>query len=173
MKKNKLEIIAINANDIRINPDNAKIHPDYQIEQIISSIEQFGFNDPIAVDEDTVIIEGHGRYYAAKKMGLETVPAIRIEGLTAEQKTAYSLIHNKTTMNTGFDVNVLKKEIAEIVEIDMSEFSFNLDMDGYFDDIQEPEEKNKRIIVTVSEFDADNVRNYLNDNDYKFKEHKC
>lgn len=173
MKKNRLKIFEADIADIQPNHKNAKIHPDYQIEQIISSIEQFGFNDPIAIDENNVIIEGHGRYLAAQRMGLEKVPAFRIEGLTPEQKTAYSLIHNKTTINTGFDVEVLKKEIAKIVEIDMSEFSFDLDIGGYFDDVEETEEKDEKVVVIVSEFDADDVRNYLDDNDFKYKEHKC
>lgn len=106
--------------------NNAKKHPQEQIEQIIASIEECGFNDPIAIDENNVIIEGHGRYMALKQMGKEEVECIRLTHLTEEQKKAYILIHNKLTMNTGFDEDILRIELDDIIDIDMEQFNFNL-----------------------------------------------
>ena len=89
---------------------NAKSHPQEQIEQIIKSIEEFGFNDPIAIDENNTVIEGHGRLYALQEMGIQKVPCIRLSHLTEEQKKAYILAHNKLTMNTGWDDETLFHE---------------------------------------------------------------
>nr|WP_240314807.1 ParB/Srx family N-terminal domain-containing protein [Streptococcus pluranimalium] len=68
------------------------------------SIETFGNNDPIAIDEDNVIIEGHGRYIALKELAYEKVPVVRLMHLSKKQKRAYVLAHNKITLNTGFDM---------------------------------------------------------------------
>lgn len=86
--------------------NNAKRHPAEQIEQIKESIKEFGFNDPIAIDKGNVIVEGHGRLIAAQEMGLEKVPVIRLDELTEEQRKAYTLVHNKLTMNSGFDFSM-------------------------------------------------------------------
>ena len=105
---------------------NAKLHPAEQIEQIKKSIEEFGFNDPIAIWGDDTIIEGHGRLIAAQELGLEKVPVIRLDGLTDEQRKAYALVHNKLTMNSGFDMEALGDELDSILDIDMSEFGFEV-----------------------------------------------
>lgn len=106
---------------------NAKLHPPEQIAQIAKSIKEFGFNDPIAIDENNVIIEGHGRLYALQRLKYTTVPVIRLTHLSEAQKRAYILAHNQLTMNTGFDVEKLKYEIDAIGEVglDMSEFGFD------------------------------------------------
>lgn len=111
---------------IRPYEGNAKIHTERQINQIAESIQNFGFNDPIGIDEHGMIIEGHGRYEAAKKLGMTEVPCIVLEGLTDEQKKAYILIHNKLTMNTGFDLDLLNSELEGIKNIDMEFFDFEL-----------------------------------------------
>lgn len=107
--------------------NNAKIHTDEQVDQIILSIQDFGFNDPIAVDENNMIIEGHGRQLAAIRMGLDQVPCIRLSGLTDEQKKAYIHVHNQLTMNTGFDLEILEQELQSITTVDMGAFGFDLD----------------------------------------------
>lgn len=120
--------------------NNAKIHTSEQIEQIKKSIEEFGFNDPIAVWKDNEIIEGHGRLIAAKDLGIETVPVIRLDNLTDEQRKAYALVHNKLTMNTGFDFELLDLEL-ESIGLDMEQFGF-VDFDfGYLDEIDGYNEK--------------------------------
>jgi site-specific DNA-methyltransferase (adenine-specific) len=114
----------IDINSIIEYENNAKIHTDEQIEQICNSIREFGNNDPIAVDEHNVIIEGHGRLYALKKLGFQEVDVIRLTHLNEQQKKAYILAHNNLTMTTGFDLEKLQLEIEEIIDFDMSEFGF-------------------------------------------------
>ena len=117
----KIEYVPIE--QIKTYANNAKLHPAEQIEQIKKSIEQFGFNDPIAVWRGE-IVEGHGRYIAAQELGIETVPVITLDNLTDEQRRAYALAHNKLTMNTGFDSELLNLELDDILDIDMSDFGF-------------------------------------------------
>ena len=119
-----MQIETVPIESIRAYRNNAKIHTPEQISQIALSIVEFGNNDPIAVDENGVIIEGHGRWLALQQLGHKTCEIIRIAHLTEEQKKAYILVHNKLTMNTGFDFNILDAELAEITNIDMTEFSF-------------------------------------------------
>lgn len=103
--------------------NNAKIHTAEQIEQIKKSIEEFGMNDPIAVWKDNEIIEGHGRLIALKELGWHKAPVIKLDHLTEQQRKAYILIHNKLTMNTGFDLDILQMELEDI-DIEMSDFGF-------------------------------------------------
>lgn len=130
-----MKIEKIKLSEIKPYENNAKKHPKEQIEQIKKSITEFGMCDPIAIDEDNVIIEGHGRYIALQQLGYKEVDCIRIENLTEEQKRAYILVHNKLTMNTGFDMEKLEKEIEGIKSIDMSYFDFEI----YPEEIELPE----------------------------------
>lgn len=108
---------------------NAKIHTNEQIDQICSSIEEFGFNDPVAVwdgPEGTEIVAGHGRVMAAKKLGMTKVPIIRLDHMDDKERKAYGLAHNKTTMNTGWDFAKLDAELDELAgEFDMGDFGFD------------------------------------------------
>lgn len=124
-----MQIEKIKVDEIIPYEDNAKLHPERQIEQIRSSILEFGFNDPIAIDENNVVIEGNGRLMAIKDLGFKEVDCIRIEGLTEDQKRAYILVHNQLTMNTGFDIDILNRELEKIKGIDMKQFDFELDID--------------------------------------------
>ena len=112
--------------------NNAKIHTAEQIEQIKKSIQEFSMNDPIAIWKNNEIIEGHGRLLALKELGYETVPVIRLDSLTDEQRKAYALVHNKLTMNTDFDIDLLSMELDSIENYDMSDFGFGND----FEDVQ-------------------------------------
>ena len=123
----ELKIEYVDIEEIRPYSGNAKTHPAEQIEQIKKSIEQFGFNDPIAVWHEEVV-EGHGRLIAATEMGIDTVPIIRLDNLTDEQRRAYGLVHNKLTMNSGFNFDLLQMEL-ESLSFDMSEFDFEIDED--------------------------------------------
>lgn len=104
-----MKIEKIKIEEIKVYENNAKLHPAEQIEQIKKSIKEFGFNDPIAVDENNMIIEGHGRYFALKELEYDEIECIRLNHLTEEQKKAYILAHNKLTMNTDFDLDILRK----------------------------------------------------------------
>ena len=124
----KLCIEYVNKDELRPYVNNAKIHTGEQIEQIRRSIKEFGFNDPIALWHENEIIEGHGRLLAVMGMDeIETVPVIRLDELTDEQRRAYMLVHNQLTMNTGFDLDVLEVELDDIFDIDMSDFGFEFD----------------------------------------------
>lgn len=121
-----MRIEKVNINDITMYENNTKEHPEWQIEQIKKSIQEFGFNDPIAIDEKGIIIEGHGRFLALKDLGYTEIEVIRLNHLTEEQKVAYSIAHNKLTMNTDFDLETLKYEINKLQneEFDLSLLGF-------------------------------------------------
>ena len=138
----KIEIV--NIHDLIPYGNNAKEHPKEQIEQIKKSIIDFNNNDPIAIDENNVIIEGHGRYEALKELGYEQVECIRLDHLNDDQKKAYRLVHNKLTMNSDFNFDLLEEELKTINDIDMGFFDFDMSM---FDEIEEEikEEANKKL----------------------------
>lgn len=134
-----LEIQYMKTDELNPYEGNAKEHSREQVEQIAESIREFGFADPIAVwGENNTIVEGHGRLLAARKMGLDEVPVIRLDGLTDEQRRAYTLIHNQLTLNSGFNVDMLQLELESIQSIDMERFSFTLDNGAFsMDDFEE------------------------------------
>lgn len=124
----KLKIEYVDVNTLKTYENNAKIHDAAQIEQIKRSITDFGFNDPIAVWKNNVIIEGHGRYFAAKELGIPAIPIIRLDTLSDEERKAYGLIHNKLTMDTGFDYDTLREEL-DGMSIDASQYGFDIDFE--------------------------------------------
>ena len=119
-----LKIEYVNIDELKTYENNAKLHPADQIEQIKKSIQEFGMNDPIAVWKDNVIIEGHGRLISCKELGISELPVVRLDNLTDEQRRAYTLAHNKLTMNSGFDIDILADELESITDIDMTDFGF-------------------------------------------------
>lgn len=121
-----LEIIRLSIDALTPDPQNAKEHPAWQVEQIKESIELFGNLDPIGVwGDENLIVEGHGRYIALKELGYNEVEVIRLDWLTDEERRAYALAHNKLTMNSGFDIDALNLNLGAISEIDMSLFGFD------------------------------------------------
>ena len=135
-----LQIEYVKKDELRPYVNNAKIHTGEQVEQIKKSIEDFGFNDPIAVWKDNEVIEGHGRLLAVMEMdNIDEVPIIRLDNLSDEQRKAYTLVHNKLTMNTDFDVDILNLELDDILDIDMSEFGFELEEEEETQEIEEDE----------------------------------
>jgi len=128
-----LKIETMNIKEIIPYDKNAKEHPKEQVEQIASSIVEFGFNDPIAIDGKNVIIEGHGRLLAAEHLKMKEVPIIRLDHLSDAQRRAYILAHNKLTMNSGFDMDMLAAEMQALDALD-----FDLELTGFsFDEIDE------------------------------------
>ena len=121
-----LKIEYVKTDSIKPYAGNAKTHPAEQIEQIKQSIEEFGFNDPIGVWHDEVV-EGHGRLIAAVELGMKKVPVIRLDELTDDKRRAYTLVHNKLTLNSGFDTDLLELELLALPDIDMDKYGFNID----------------------------------------------
>jgi ParB-like chromosome segregation protein Spo0J len=102
----ELQVIYLPLSALTPDEKNAKQHPADQVEQIKESIKTFKMCDPIGIaGDENLIIEGHGRYMALQELGVKEAPCIRLDHLdTAEKRKAYALIHNKTTMNSGFDI---------------------------------------------------------------------
>lgn len=135
-----LKIEYLNKEELRPYANNAKVHTAEQVEQIKKSIREFGFNDPIAVWKRNEIIEGHGRLLAAMEMDeLDAIPVIRLDDLSDEQRRAYMLVHNKLTMNTDFDIDVLGGELDGIFDIDMEQFGFDVSLDDEPQEVVEDE----------------------------------
>lgn len=137
--------------DLQPYEHNARKHDTEDVEAIKKSIEQFGFNDPIGIwSDENLIVEGHGRLLAAKELGMEEVPCIRLDHLSDEERRAYALAHNKTAELSAWDFNTLDLELAGIEEIDMSQFgfedSFSDDLSDLFSEAEEKEAKPKTVV---------------------------
>ena len=118
----KIEYLAIN--DLTPYEKNARTHDEYQIEKLKNSLKEFGFINPVIIDENNMILVGHGRIMGAKELGIETVPCIRIKYLTDDQKKAYILADNKLSDLGGWDLDLLNEELLSI-DLDMSMFGFD------------------------------------------------
>ena len=123
------EIKTLQVKDLIPYARNSRTHDDYQVNQIVSSIKEFGFTNPILVDDDNSIIAGHGRLMAAQKLGLKEVPTINLGYLTDAQKKAYVIADNRLALNAGWDLDMLKLEIDDLGELD-----FDVDILGFTDD---------------------------------------
>jgi len=136
--------------------NNARMHTDEQIDQIAGSIHEFGFNNPIIIDEDNMILAGHGRKLAAMKLNIDTVPVIRVKGMSEAQKKAFIIAANKIGDNSTFDFNVLSVEIEKLKEME-----FDLDKLG-FSDFE---------ITTITEgvFGSDDLGGEFDDGDMDFE----
>ena len=93
---------------------NSRTHSDAQIAQIAASIREFGWTNPILIDGDNTIIAGHGRLLAARKLGMESVPAIVLDHLTKAQQRALVIADNQLALNAGWDIGMLKAEIEDL-----------------------------------------------------------
>ena len=109
--------------------NNSRTHDDKQVKQIAGSIKEFGFTNPLLIDEDGGIIAGHGRLMAADLLGIDEVPTITLVGLTEAQRKAYVIADNQLALNAGWDLDTLKVELDRLTELD-----FDIDLLGFDDD---------------------------------------
>lgn len=137
-----MQIIEMKISEVKPYSNNPRKISEEAIQRVAASIREFGFKQPIVIDSNSVIIAGHTRLKAAELLGLETVPVIRADDLTPEQVKAYRLADNKVAEATDWDMNALDKELAEILDIDMDEFGFDItdiDPDAFDDDFTLPD----------------------------------
>ena len=113
---------------LKLRKSNARTHSKKQIRQIAASIETFGFTNPVLIDGDDAVIAGHGRIRAAKQLGMESVPTLRLEHLSEEQVRAYVIADNKLAENAGWDRDLLAIELQGLAEC---ELDFDLEVMGF------------------------------------------
>ena len=121
-----MEIIFKKISDLRGYENNARLHSPNQIEEIANSIKTFGFNDPIELAKDNMILSGHGRLAAAIKLNMEEVPTITHDHLTETQKKAYILAANRIALSSSWDNDILKHEF-----LDLKDDDFDLSLTGF------------------------------------------
>lgn len=114
--------------ELRVAERNSRTHSAQQIEQIAASIQEFGFTNPVLIDEQRNIIAGHGRTKAAEKLGSACVPCVVLTGLTGVQKRAYLIADNQLPLNAEWDIESLQREITALTELD-----FNIEVLGFDD----------------------------------------
>ena len=106
--------------------NNSRTHNDKQVNQIVASIKEFGFTNPVLIDENDTVIAGHGRLLACSKLNIQQVPCIVLEGLTEAQKKAYVIADNKLAENAGWDEEMLAIELQSLQEM-----NYDLDVIGF------------------------------------------
>lgn len=148
----KIEYLPIKA--LKPYEKNTRKHTDYDVGEIAKSITECGFNDPIGVyGESLIIVEGHGRLLAAEKLGMKEVPCIRLDHMTDEQRRKYAILHNKTAELSTFDFDNLA---IELEDLDFSDFDFdfkmpyqeeesNVNIDDFFVDAEQKPKEPKKI----------------------------
>jgi ParB family chromosome partitioning protein len=127
---------------------NARKHSDAQVSQIAGSIREFGFTNPVLIDERSSIIAGHGRVMAAHKLQLDEVPTVELAGLSDTQRRAYVLADNKLGLNASWDCEMLLLELDELKAMD-----FDVSIAGWSDD--EREQLSKELAADFSPSDQD------------------
>jgi hypothetical protein len=130
---------------LKRNPRNARIHSSRQVKAIASSIRAFGFTNPVLVDDEGVILAGHGRFEAAKLLGLVEVPILRIDDLNEAQKRAYVLADNKLAERAGWDRALLAVELGEL-SIMLPDLGLSVDLTGF--EVGEIDEVSPKISAT-------------------------
>lgn len=145
---------------------NSRTHDAKQVQQIASSIKEFGFNNPVLIDGDNGIIAGHGRVLAAQLLKLDTVPTIKLEHLTDTQKRAYIIADNKIALNSGWDEEMLKIEMEELKLAD-----FDLDLTGFDDGELDFVGLDDETLETT-DYVSDSKTKEIDTDDFEM-EHKC
>lgn len=128
MQEEELKVTYRLIEDIHDAARNARTHSDAQIEQLCKIIAEFGFTTPVLVDEHGVLIAGHGRLRAARKLAMAKVPTITLSGLTDAQKRALAIADNRIALSAGWDAEVLRFELdalSRIEEVDIANLGFS------------------------------------------------
>ena len=124
----KLKVEYLPTADLAAYENNTRVHSDEQVDEIAASIDQFKFSDPIGVwtnpEGVLEVVEGHGRLMAARRLGIEEVPVIRLDHLDDDARRAYSIVHNSTTDHSEFDMDALKLEMMDLPDFEWADFGF-------------------------------------------------
>lgn len=138
------EVLGVAVDALKPYERNAKRHPEKQIETLAASIEEFGFISPLLIDKDYNVIAGHGRIEAAKRLGIDSVPCVLVEGLTEAQRLAYILADNRIAEFGQWDKEIVGSELEALADMDLDfdidAFNFDLpelDEGGYYGDERE------------------------------------
>lgn len=141
----KMEILYRNINELIPYVNNSRTHSEEQIKQICASINEYGWTNPVLIDEKGMIIAGHGRVEAGKRLKIKEIPCVVLENLTENQKKAYIIADNKMALNAGWDEELLRLELDNLKELD-----FDLELTGFseeeLDNLFEDDEEEKEII---------------------------
>lgn len=129
MSANFPEYKILSVKDIIPYERNARVHSVGQVSQLVASIQEFGFTNPLLVDESGSLIAGHGRLAAAEKIGMQSVPAIALSGLSDAQKQALRLADNKLALNAAWDDDLLRTELGDLRDV-----GFDLGLTGFGED---------------------------------------
>lgn len=162
MEELKIEYLPVTA--LKPYERNAKKHPQEQVEQIKRSITDYGMNDPIGIwGPKNTIVEGHGRWMACKELGMDTVPVIRLDYLSNEQRRAYALTHNKITMETGMSFTTLHDLINQL-NMTLDEYGIFVqdNINGVFDlEDEKPKEQSNDQLIYVVKIKKENEKELL------------
>jgi ParB-like chromosome segregation protein Spo0J len=113
----QLEVTYLRTTSLKPDPRNPRVHSDKQVRQIAQSIESFGFNVPLLIDDQQKVIAGHGRLLAACRMGWDTVPAIKLSHLTEFQRMAFLIADNRLTENSSWDEQMPGEQLKILSEL--------------------------------------------------------
>ena len=116
--------------DLTLYKNNPRVHSEIQIERLVNSLKEFGFTNPVLIDDTGNVIAGHGRITAAKKLGLDAVPTITLSHLSEDQRKAYIIADNQLALNSSWDDDLLKIELDKLTES-----GFDLSVLGWGDDV--------------------------------------
>ena len=140
-----MEIVYKKINELKPYENNSRTHDENQIKQICESIKEYGWTNPVLIDENNMIIAGHGRVEGGKKLDIKEVPCIVLSGLTEAQKKAYVIADNKMALNAGWNEELLKTELENLKELD-----FDLELTGFnideLDELFKQDEEEQEIV---------------------------
>ena len=127
-----MELEQVDVDSLMMYEANARTHSENQIAQIVKSIKKFGFCAPCLVDDDGVLIAGHGRLMAAKRLGMDKIPTVKISHLTPTQIKAYRIADNQLALNSGWDISLLGLELKDLQneKFDLTLLGFDADLSG-------------------------------------------